>query len=41
MGLPCDGTHWNDDEQDIAAQAPNEYTSDHGMDHPVSYADEI
>ena len=34
-------SHWNDDQHDIAAQALNEYTSDHGMDHPVSYADEL
>ena len=32
---------WAAHEHDVAALAINEYTADHGMDHPVSYADEV
>jgi hypothetical protein len=32
---------WTAAEHDMAAHALNEYTSDHGMDHPVSYSDEV
>jgi hypothetical protein len=32
---------WSAHQHDIAAQALNEYTSDRGMSHPVSYADEL
>jgi hypothetical protein len=34
-------TTWSAHQHDIVAQALNEYTSDHGVDHPVSYADEL
>jgi len=32
---------WSPHEHNVAAQALNEYLDDHGMDHPVSYADEL
>jgi hypothetical protein len=34
------GDEWSASEHDMAAQAVNEETSDHGLDHPVSYANE-
>jgi hypothetical protein len=34
-------TEWSAGEHDMAAQALNEYFTDQGMDHPVSYADEL
>ena len=32
---------WSPHEHNVAALALNEYLFDHGMDHPVSYADEL
>jgi hypothetical protein len=32
---------WSAHEHDVAAHALNEYFSDHGMDHPVLYADDL
>lgn len=32
---------WSAGEHDAAAAALNEWTSSHGMDHPVSYSDEV
>jgi hypothetical protein len=32
---------WDPSEHDIAARAINQFTSDRGMDHPVSYAEEL
>jgi hypothetical protein len=34
-------SEWSVAEHDIAAHAINEYTSDHGQDHPVQYSDEV
>jgi hypothetical protein len=32
---------WTAHEHDVAAHAINEYTSERGMDHPVSYSNEV
>jgi hypothetical protein len=32
---------WDPGEHDIAARAINEFTSARGMDHPVSYSEEL
>jgi hypothetical protein len=32
---------WSANEHDMAAHALNEHTSEQGMDHPVSYANEL
>jgi hypothetical protein len=34
-------TGWSATEHDVAAQALNEYFSDHDMDHPVRYASDL
>ena len=34
-------TAWATDQHDIAATALNEFTSERGMDHPVSYARDV
>lgn len=35
------GEDWNAVEHDTAAHAINEETSDHGLDHPASYAKDL
>ena len=32
---------WSAHEHDVAAHALNEYFVDHGMDHPMSYSDDL
>jgi len=32
---------WSAHEHDVAAHALNEYFADQGMDHPVSYSDDL